>query len=141
MKDALRNDPEKRQAAIDLILEEMDKSDNENLRQKRGLLRAFIEERFFKLKPDTDIFQEYSDFENKQMMKDVKSFARKNKLPENIVHEVLVQYMMDTGSVTRNYLKDKLDPLGFGLIDMTKAIMTITSWCIEMYAKYTREED
>lgn len=141
LKDALRNDPEKRQAAIDLILEEMDKSDNENLRQKRGLLRAFIEERFFKLKPDTDIFQEYSDFENKQMMKDVKSFARKNKLPENIVHEVLVQYMMDTGSVTRNYLKDKLDPLGFGLIDMTKAIMTITSWCIEMYAKYTREED
>ena len=38
-------------------------------------------------------------------------------------------------------MKEKLDPLGLGLIAMTKAIMDITSWCIEMYAKYTREED
>ena len=141
LKDALKNDPEKRQAAIDLILAEMDKSDNENLRQKRGMLRAFIEERFFKLKPDTNIEKEYEDFESKLMTKDVKAFARKSKLPENIIHEILVDYMMDTASVTRNYLKEKLDPLELNLIAVTKAIMDITSWCIEMYAKYTREED
>lgn len=141
LKDALKNDPEKQQAAIDLILAEMDKTDNENLRQKRALLRAFIEERFFKLKPDTDIFAEYSEFENKQMLKDVSTFARQKKLPKEMVHEVLVQYMMDTNSVTKNYLKERLDPLGLNLITMTKSIMDILSWCVEMYAKYTREED
>lgn len=141
LKDVLKNDPEKRQAAIDLILVEMDKSDNENLRQKRGLLRAFIEERFFKLKPDTDIFAEYTEFENKQMMKDVSAFARKNNLSQDIVRDILLQYMLDTASVTKNYLKDKLDTLDLDLIAMTKSIMIITSWCIEMYAKYTREED
>ena len=119
----------------------MDKSDNENLRQKRDMLRNFIEERFFKLKSDTDIFLEYQEFENKQMMKDVKSFARTMKIPENLLHEILVQYMMDTSVVTKNYLKEKLDPLGLSLIDVTGAIKDISTWCIEMYAKYTREED
>lgn len=141
LRDALKNDEEKRRAAIELILAEMDKSDNENLRQKRDMLRAFIEERFFKLKPDTDIFAEYQEFENKQMMKDVKSFARTMKIPENLLHEILVQYMMDTSVVTKNYLKEKLDPLGLSLIDVTGAIKDISTWCIEMYAKYTREED
>ncbi len=141
LKDALKNDEEKRRMAIELILAEMDKTDNENLRQKRGMLRAFIEERFFKLKPDTDIFAEYQEFENKQMMKDVKSFARKSKVSENVVHEILVQYMMDTTVVTMNYLQNKLKPLGLHLIARTEAIKDIMSWCIEMYAKYTREED
>ena len=84
---------------------------------------------------------EYQEFENKQMMKDVKSFARKSKVPENVVHEILVQYMMDTAVVTMNYLQKKLEPLGLGLIARTEAIKDIMSWCIEMYAKYTREED
>ena len=74
-------------------------------------------------------------------MKDVSSFARQKKLPKEMVHEVLVQYMMDTNSVTKNYLKERLDPLGLDLITLTKSIMDILSWCVEMYAKYTREED
>ena len=141
LKKALKEDPLKRQLAIDQIINEVERTDNEKLRHERGLIRAFIEERFFSLNPDADISTEYSDFKNNQMQKDVTAFARKNKLPENVVQCILDQYLVDTSSVTRNYLTKQLTPLGLGLIAMTKITIDIIEWCSNMYAQYTTEEE
>ena len=75
------------------------------------------------------------------MTKDVAAFARKNKLPVDLSGEILNLYLMKTNEVTKNYLREKLAPLGLDLISNTRAIINITSWCVQMYSKYTSEEE
>lgn len=78
LKDVIKKDETEKKRSIDLILREIERSDNERLRAKQDMLKRFVTEKFFSLSPDEDIVKAYN-------------LARMNMLgtlnaPENIKH-------------------------------------------------------
>ena len=58
---------EEKQQDVDLILREMERSDNESLRLKKEVMRQFILTRFYDLPEDADIMEAFTQFEKEQM--------------------------------------------------------------------------
>ncbi|MBQ1659559.1 MAG: type I restriction endonuclease subunit R, partial [Clostridia bacterium] len=58
LKEINRRDKNEMQKSIDLILREIDRSDNERMRYKSGIMKAFINSRFFDLDPEEDIVKD-----------------------------------------------------------------------------------
>ena len=54
--------PEEREADLDLILREIERSDNESLRAKKDIMAEFIRTRFYDLDDDADIMAAFEDF-------------------------------------------------------------------------------
>lgn len=141
LKEVNRENPEEMRKAVDLILRELERTDNEKLRYKRELMEEFITKHFFQLKPDTDIFEAYLEFESKMQQKEIKAFAKEHKIDEQIVHDILNLYITRTDGVSKNDIRKKLLHMGLGLMDITNLIRVIQSFCKEMYDKYTTEVD
>lgn len=66
---------EEKQQDVDLILREMERSDNESLRLKKEVMRQFILTRFYDLPEDADVMEAFTQFEKEQMKADLEAFA------------------------------------------------------------------
>ena len=127
------------QKSIDLILREIDRSDNEKLRYKSEIMKEFIRSRFFDLDPDEDIIKEYEQYEKEVMEKDVSEFAENNGLTTEMVLSVLNEYFVDERSVTKNKIRERLADLKLPLLKQTKLINAIMVFIKDMYNKFTAE--
>ena len=63
LKDINREDKSEMEKSIDLILREIERSDNEKMRYKKEIMKSFIQSRFFDLDPEADIIEAYSEYE------------------------------------------------------------------------------
>lgn len=127
--------------AVDLIMREIERSDNDKLRHQKDIMKAFIETRFFDLPDDADLEQAYADYVAEKMQASVEDFARKNSLPEDLVSDIVNQYFCDSASVTREYLRQKFQPLGLGLLKLTQLIKDTILFVKEMYDVFTTEDE
>lgn len=142
LKDINRQDPNEMKKSVDLILREIERSDNEKLRYKKEIMKSFIESRFFELDPDDDIIEAYNEFEKEQLNNDIIDFASENNLSEEFVSKLLHQYFIDTKSITREYLRQELTNFGMkGLLKITNMIMSFQSFLADCYNKFTAEGD
>lgn len=63
------------QANIDLIIREIERSDNEALRAKKDIMKAFIEIKFYDLPDDADVQAAFDEFEKDFLRAEIESFA------------------------------------------------------------------
>lgn len=141
LKDVNRENPEEMRKAVDLILRELERTDNAKLRYKREIMRKFIEEHFYKLKPDVDIFEAYIEFEEKMKEKEIKAFVKEHKVDPQIIHDILNRYITRNEVISKNEIRQKLGNMDLGLLAMTNLIRAIQNFCKEMFDKYTTEVD
>ncbi len=139
LKDINRNDMIEREKSIDLIMREIDRSDNVKLRYKREVLKQFINERFFELDPNEDIFQAYAEYEKESMQERIDSFAKENELDVNLINSIVSEYFADTRTLTPENLRQKLKDKHYGLLKLRTVIPTITNFVKEMENVYTAE--
>ena len=71
LKDINRKDKDEMTKSVDLILREIERSDNEKMRYKRDIMKAFVTERFFELDPDADIIEAYNEYEREALQADI----------------------------------------------------------------------
>ena len=140
LKDINRNDKEEMTKSIDLILREIERSDNEKLRYKREIMKSFIKERFFELDPEDDIIYAYEDYEREALQADVESFSTIHNLPIETVSTLLHQYFVDTKAITKEVLRQELVNMGIkGLLKVTNLTTELQNFFIECYNKFTTE--
>ena len=139
LKEINRNNKEEMQKSIDLILREIDRSDNEKMRYKSGIMRAFINSRFFDLDPEDDIIKEYEQYEKEVMENDVSEFAETNDISSEIVFSILNEYFVDERSITKNKIRERLADMKLPLLKQTKLINAIMVFIKDMYDKFTAE--
>ena len=139
LKEINRKDKEEMQKSIDLILREIDRSDNEKMRYKSGIMKAFINSRFFNLDPDDDIIKEYEQYEKEVMENDVSEFAKVNDISPEIVLSILNEYFVDERSITKNKIRERLADMQLPLLKQTKLINAIMAFIKDMYDKFTAE--
>lgn len=140
LKEINRNDKNEMKKSIDLILREIERSDNEKMRYKREIMKAFITERFFDLDPDADIIEAYNEYEKEMLQADIESFATENKLDVDFVSTILHKYFVDPKAVTKEYLRVELSKQGVkGLLKLTTFITELQEFMENSYNKFTAE--
>lgn len=141
LKDVDRTDEEETAKAVDLILREIDRSDNERLRVKRGIMKEFVSKRFYELPPDADIETAYHDFEHDSMQARIESFATENGLDERLVGDIVQDYFANRKSLTDEALRQRLKGMGFGLLKLKSVTMKLSQFAKEMLELYTAEDN
>lgn len=142
LKEINRKNATEMQKSIDLILREIERSDNEKMRYKRDIMKAFVTERFFELDPDADIVEAYNEYEKEVLQAGIEEFAQENAMDTAFISTVLHKYFMDPRAITNEYLRQQLVDVGIkGLLRITSYIEKIQAFLLDNYNRFTVEED
>ena len=129
---------EERENDLDLILREIERSDNESLRAKKDIMKEFIETRFYDLDKDADIIQSYQEFEKECEKKELTEFSLVNNIDFDVLNEIMSEYIF-TGSISDEVIRQKLQRYHLGLLKITKLTNDIKAFIIYTYKKYRVE--
>lgn len=141
LKNVNRTDEEETAKAVDLVLREINRSDNGRLHVKRGILKKFLSERFNNLPPGADIEMAYHDFEHDSMQARIETFASENALDEQLVSDVVHDYFANKKSLTDESLRQRLKGMGFGLLKLKSITVKLSRFAKEMLELYTAEDN
>ena len=139
LKDINRQNKDEMEKSIDLVLREIERSDNEKLRYKKDIMKRFITQRFFDLTTEEDILVAYEEYEKREMINDIKDFSKSNDIEEEIITEIVTQYFIDPKQVTKENIRKRLENKDLGLLEITKLINDIIIFVKDMNNKYTAE--
>ena len=135
--DAEKSD-EERARDIDLVMREIERSDNDALRAKKDIMEAFIRTRFYDLPEDADIQQAYEQFERESLQAEIESFAYDNGLDAKDVLEVFSEYTFG-GSISEEAIRRRLAAYRMGLLKITKMTGAIKEFVVNTYSRYKAE--
>ena len=129
---------EEKQHDVDLILREIERSDNESLRLKKNVMKQFILTRFYDLPDDTDIMEAFTQFEKEQLQADMEEFAYDNQIDYVIISDLFSSYVFSQ-AISDEEIRKRLTAYKMGLLKMTKMTKAIKLFVQETYQKYKAE--
>lgn len=136
-KDSNKSEADK-QRDIDLILRDIERSDNEAMRYKSEVMKSFIKTRFFDLPADSDIMEAYTQFERESLQADIEEFAYENNIKAEMVSGMFSEYTFN-GQITDESIRVEISYLNLGLLQTTKLIKRIKAYMEALYKKYKAE--
>ena len=129
---------EDREADLDLILREIERSDNESLRAKRDIMAEFVRTRFYELDPDADIMAAFEEFAKEHEKAEIEEFAYSHDIDYAVVNDIMVEYIFN-GSISDEAIRKRLMDYHFGLLKITKLTKDIRTFISQTYLKYKAE--
>lgn len=138
LRDVDRHKPEEMKSSVDLILREIERSDNETLRYKRDIMQEFVSKRLFILNPDADIVLEYEEFEKEALNMDLERVSTELNVEESRIRKLYYDYSFSK-QLTDEAIRVQLDYLKLGLLDSTRMIKHIKASIDDLYHKYKPE--
>ena len=129
---------EEKQHDVDLILREIERSDNESLRLKKDVMKQFILTRFYDLPEDADVMEAFTQFEKEQLQADMEEFAFEIKIDYMIISDLFSTYVF-SGTVSDEDIRKRLTAYKLGLLKMTKLTKSIKAFVQDTYKKYKAE--
>lgn len=100
---------EERAQDTDLIMREIERSDNEALRAKKDIMRQFITLRFFDLDDDADIEQAFLDFQKECQQAEIEAFAYEHELSYEVVNGILTEIVF-SGDISEDAIRKRITP-------------------------------
>ncbi len=131
---------EEREADIDLILREIERSDNEALRAKKEIMADFIRTRFYDLPDEADIQAEFEEYAKECEKAEIEEFAFENQIDYSVLSDIMSDYVFN-GQITEESIRKRLEAYHFGLLKITKLTKAIHSFISDTYKKYKAEEE
>lgn len=131
---------EERQADVDLILREVERSDNESMRMKKDIMKDFILNKFYDLPDDADIMAAFTEFEKERLQADMELFAYENGIDYIVISELFHNYVF-TRRISDDDIRKKLMAYKLGLLKITKLTKSIHLFVENTYKKYKTEEE
>lgn len=142
LKEINRSNQVEMMKSIDLILREIERSDNEKMRYKRDIMKSFVTERFFELLPEDDIVEAYNDYEREVLQREIEEFALAQELDPVQLSNLVHKYFIDPRSVTKEYLRTQLGEMGIkGLLRITSYTERLKEFLQDNYNRFTVEGD
>ena len=129
---------EDREADLDLILREIERSDNESLRAKKDIMAEFIRTRFYELSEDADIMAAFEEFAQEHERAELEAFAYDHGIDYMTVKDILVEYIFN-GSITDESIRKHLMPYHLGLLKITKLTKEMKDFISQTHMKYKAE--
>ena len=122
---------EEKQQDVDLILREIERSDNESLRLKKEVMKQFILTRFYDLPEGADVMEAFMQFEKEQMQAG-------NEIDYMIVSELFNEYAFH-GTISNDDIRKRLTEYKLNILKMTKLTKSVKTFIEDMYNKYKAE--
>ena len=139
LKSAQKNRKEEdREADLDLILREIERSDNESLRAKKDLMADFVRTRFYDLSEDADIMAEFEEFMKENQKAEIEEFASVHGIEYTTINDIMVEYIF-SGTVSDESIRKRLMAYHMGLLKITKLTKEIKEFVSTTYMKYKAE--
>lgn len=138
LKDINRNNEEEMRRSVDLILREIERSDNETLRYKRDVMKEFVNTRFFELDPEADIIDEYEQFEKESLKLDLERISEELDI-EGVKMSKLFYDFTFKKCITDEEIRVEIEYKKIGLLQTTSLIKKIKLAIEELYYKYKAE--
>ncbi len=129
---------EEREADLDLILREIERSDNESLRAKKDIVIEFVRTRFYDLSDKVDIQSEYEEFEKEKQTTELQEFASENGIDYLIVKDLLAEYIFN-GSMSEESIRKRLEAYHLGILRTTALTSKIQDFVTTSYIKFKAE--
>ena len=129
---------EEREADLDLILREIERSDNESLRAKKDIMAEFVRTRFYDLPDDADIQAAFEEFEKEKEKAELEEFAFENGMDYNVVNEIMTDYMFE-GKISEEAIRKRLESYHLGILKLTALTQKIQDFIEHTYTKYKAE--
>jgi type I restriction enzyme R subunit len=129
---------EEKQYDVDLILREMERSDNESMRMKKETMEQFIRTRFYDLPEDADVMEAFVQFEKECLQAELETFALENQIEVSIMTDLFSSYAFG-GSISEDVIRKKVAVYKLGLLKMTKLTKIIKQFIEYTYKKYKAE--
>ena len=130
--------PEEREADLDLILREIERSDNESLRAKKDIMAEFVRTRFYDLSDDADIQIAFEEFEKEYQKAEVEEFAYENGIDYMIVNDIIMEFAFSR-QITEESIRKRLEAYHFGILKTTVLTGKIQEFVRHTYIKYKAE--
>ena len=130
--------PEDMQANVDLILREIERSDNEALRSKKDVMEAFIKTRFYELPEEADIQDAYEQFERETLQAEMEEFSYEKGIDYLIINDIFTDFVF-TQTVSEEAIRKRLEAYHFGLLKMNAMTNEIKGFVTDTYKKYKAE--
>ena len=129
---------EDREADLDLILREIERSDNESLRAKKDVMAEFVRTRFYDLSEDADIMAEFEEFMKDHEKAELEEFAYNHAIDFATVNDIMVEFIFN-GSISDESIRKHLMAYHLGLLKITKLTKEIKDFVAKTYLKYKAE--
>lgn len=129
---------EDREADLDLILREIERSDNESLRAKKDIMSEFVITRFYDLSEDADIMAAFEEFAQEHEKAEMEEFAFSHGIEYATVNDIMVEYIFN-GGISDESIRKRLMPYHLGLLKITKLTKEIKDFVGQTYMKYKAE--
>ncbi len=142
LKKAKKEDKtdEEKQQDVDLILREIERSDNESLRLKSDVMKDFILTRFYNLPDDVDVMEAFNEYEKERMKADMESFAYDKGIDYSVVAEASSEYAF-SGSLSDEDIRKKLSSYKLGLLQTTALTKDLKTFVQDTQRKYAADGD
>ena len=132
--------PEERESDLDLILREIERSDNESLRLKKDIMAEFVRTRFYDLADDADIMAEFEDFTKEHEKAEMEEFSYDNGIDYTVMNDIMTEFIFN-GSISDESVRRHLEQYHLGLLKITKLTNAIKGFISRTYKKYKAEGD
>ena len=129
---------EDREADLDLILREIERSDNDSLLAKKDIMAEFVRTRFYDLSNDVDVMAAFEEFAAAYQQTEIKAFAAEHEIEESVVQDILSEYAFN-GSISDESIRQHLATYKLGIIKTTKLTGEIRQFVEHTYGKYRAE--
>ncbi|WP_035768947.1 type I restriction endonuclease subunit R [Butyrivibrio sp. NC2002] len=130
--------PEEREADLDLILREIERSNNESLRAKKDIMAEFVRTRFYDLSEDADVQAAFEDFTKEREKAELEEFAFENGIDYMIINDIMTDYIFN-GQVSEESIRKRLEAYQLGLLKITKLTKSIHKFISDTYIKFKAE--
>ncbi len=139
LKSVQRNrKTEDRESDLDLILREIERSDNESLRAKKDIMAEFIRTRFYDLSEDADIMDAFEEFSQEHEKAEMEEFAFDHGIDYSTLNEIMVEHEF-SGEISDEKIRKSLMNYHLGLLKITKLTKEIKDFIGQTYIKYKAE--
>ncbi|TDL94175.1 type I restriction endonuclease subunit R [Macrococcus brunensis] len=135
LRDINLEDTKERDKTREQIHKLLDKADDENLRLKRDLIRAFLDKVVPNLLPGSSIDDAFMDFEEEEKQKAIELFSKKFEYPQQQLNRLVSEFEF-SGQLDRSEVGK---PLSGGLITKRKKIDEIQTFIKETSKIYSNE--
>ena len=129
---------EDHEADLDLILREIERSDNESLRAKKDIMTEFVRTRFYDLPENADIMAAFEEFAQEYEKAEIEEFAYNHGIDFVTINEILVEYIFN-GGISDESIRKRLMEYHLGLLKITKLTKEIKDFIGQTYMKYKAE--
>lgn len=129
---------EDREADLDLILREIERSDNESLRAKKDIMAEFVRTKFYDLSEDADIMAAFEEFAQEHKKAEMEEFAYSHGIDYMTVNDIGGEYVFK-GDISDESIRQRLKPYSLGLLKTTKLTKEIREFVGQTHMKYKAE--